>query len=104
MVKRAVEYLQENFTQPISTGDVCAYLGFDKSYICNTFKEITGTTVLEYLNMMRCERARELILSGELSIAQSAAASGFRHWSYFTKTYKKYIGRLPSETARSGME
>ena len=104
MVKRAVEYLQENFTQRVSTEDVCAYLGFDKSYICNTFKEITGTTVLEYLNMMRCERARELILSGELSIAQSAAASGFRHWSYFTKTYKKYIGRLPSETARSGME
>ena len=102
MVKQVIEYMQKNYVHPISTEDVCQYLRFDKSYICNKFKQITGTTMISFLNMIRCEHARELLLLGKLSVSECASLSGFQHFPYFTKTYKRYMGELPSTTFRSG--
>lgn len=100
-IKRAIEYIHEHYAEEISTDDICTYLGFDKSYLCNCFRAGTGTTLLDYLNITRCEHARELLLSGTLSVAECAARSGFHHLSYFSKTYKRYIGELPSATAKN---
>lgn len=98
MVKQAIEYIQEHYTQPISTKDICLHLGFDESYICNLFKKNTGTTIIGYLNVVRCEHARELLQTGRLSISECALLSGFQHFPYFTKTYKRCMGELPSAT------
>lgn len=98
-IKKAIEYIHEHYTEDISTDTICSYLGFDKSYLCNIFRAGTGSTLLDYLNMTRCEHARELLLSGTASVAECASISGFHHQSYFTKTYKRYIGELPSVTA-----
>lgn len=100
-VKKAIEYIHEHYTEPVSTDDICTCLGFDKSYLCNIFRAGTGSTLLDYLNTTRCEHARELLLTGDLSVAECAVQSGFHHLSYFTRTYKRYIGELPSATARS---
>ena len=72
MVKQVIEYMQKNYVHPISTEDVCQYLSFDKSYICNKFKQITGTTMISFLNMIRCEHAWELLLLGKLSVSECA--------------------------------
>lgn len=101
MVKEAMTYLQQHFREPVSTGDLCAAMGFEESYVCSSFKAITGVTVLAYLNQLRCEYARDLLRTGELTVAQCAAQSGFRHMSYFTRTYQRYTGQLPSQTARA---
>lgn len=100
-IKKAIEYIHEHYAEDISTDDVCTYLGFDKSYFCNCFRAATGSTLLDYLNVTRCEHARELLLTSQLSVAECASQSGFQHLSYFSKTYKRYIGELPSVTARS---
>lgn len=100
IVKNAIEYIHEHYREDISTETICTHLGFDKSYLCHIFRAGTGSTLLDYLNMTRCEHARELLLTGALSVAECAAQSGFHHLSYFTRTYKRYIGELPRETAR----
>lgn len=99
MVKQAITYIQENYSRAISTDDVCRHLGFDKSYVCTTFKKITGSTIISFLNMTRCTHARDLLLSGGTCVAECALRCGFQHLSYFTKTYKRYMGELPSQTA-----
>lgn len=101
MVKQAIQYIQKYYAQPISTNDVCQYLGFDKSYICSTFKKITGTTIVSFINMIRCEHAKELLQIGKLSVSECAFLCGFQHFPYFTKTYKRYIGELPSATLQN---
>ena len=101
LVKQAIRCIQENYARPLSTKDVCKDLGFDKTYVCSVFKKITGTTMISYLNMVRCEHARELLQVGKLSVEECASMSGFQNSSYFTKTYKHYTGELPSETARA---
>lgn len=99
VVQRAIGFIGENYKKAISTADVCRAIGFDESYVCHSFKEITGSTILEHLNMVRCEKARGLLLSGKCSVTECAGQCGFGHLSYFSRTYKRYMGELPGETA-----
>ena len=53
-----------------------------------------------YLNYTRCSYARKLLASGRYNVSESAEHSGFSNLSYFAKTYKKYMGELPSQVER----
>ena len=75
---------------------VCRETGFSKSYICHTFKEVTGQTVLDYVNFLRCNHARSLLASGKYNVGESALQSGFSNLSYFSRTYRRIMGELPS--------
>ena len=67
------------------------------SQVAHSVETDTEITVVEYLNQQRCRHAQKLILEGE-SISAAAHLSGFENLSYFSRTYKRYIGYLPSET------
>ena len=57
-------------------------------------------TVIEYVNILRCKEAKRLISEGQ-SVSEAAIASGFNNLSYFTRTYKKYVGELPSSNKKT---
>lgn len=97
MSKQTIDYLREHFTAPITIDDLCAHIGYSKFYLCRSFKEITGFTITQYINIMRCQHARNLLLSGKHNVSESAALSGFANSSYFSRTYRLLFGRLPSE-------
>lgn len=100
MAQRVIAYIGENYAETISTVNICNYLGFDESYVCHNFRKVTGSTILEHLNRVRSEHARELLLTEDITIMTCAQQCGFQHLSYFVRTYKRYIGELPSETAK----
>lgn len=96
MVKKAIRYLQEHFAEELTVDQISQAAGFSKYYFSRGFKEITGRTVVDYLNMIRCSHARKLLSSGRYNVSESAQRSGFTNLSYFTKIYKQYMGGLPS--------
>ncbi|MGI5958124.1 MAG: AraC family transcriptional regulator [Massiliimalia sp.] len=100
MVKSAVSYIQKYYDQPLSIDSISAAIGFSKYYFCRTFKEITGRTVIDYLNLIRCSHAHSLLISGSCNVSESAEQSGFQNLSYFSKTYRRYFGCNPSEQER----
>lgn len=97
MVKEAIRYLQEHFAQSVTVDEVAAAVGFSKYYFSRGFKEITGRTLVDYLNVIRVSHARRLLASGRFNVSESAERSGFTNLSYFTKTYRRYVGNLPSQ-------
>ena len=97
-VKRAIEYMKDHYAEQISVDELAGMLGFTKYYFCHIFNEITGSTVINHLNYVRCKNARKLILSGKCNITEAAEQSGFTNMSYFAKIYKNVIGQLPSQT------
>lgn len=97
MVKDAIRFIQENFTEELSIDQISSATGFSKYYFCRGFKEVTGRTVVEYLNFVRCTHARRLLASGRYNVGESAERSGFSNLSYFAKTYRRYMGVLPSQ-------
>ena len=96
MVKQAISMMSENYKNNISTQDICKKIGFSKYYFCHNFKEVTGQTVLEYLNFIRCNNARQLLSTGKYTVNECAEQSGFQNASYFSKTYKKIFNISPS--------
>lgn len=95
-VKKAIGYIKSHFTQELTIDEICKHVGFSKYYMCRIFKEITGQTVVEYINFLRCDYARNLLNSGKYNVKESAEKCGIPNLSYFSKTYKKYMGHLPS--------
>ncbi len=101
MVKEGISYIRAHYKENITIDDICKSIGFSKYYFCRTFKEITGKTVIDYVNFLRCDNARKLLCSGNYNVSESAEVCGFKNLSYFSKTYKSYMGKLPSTEYKS---
>lgn len=96
-VKKTVVYIRENFDRRLSLDELSRNVYTDKFSLVRDFKRITGQTVIEYLNSYRCQRAADCI-SGGASVSEATQMCGFQNLSYFSKTYKKHMGVLPSKS------
>ena len=94
-IKKVVEYIHSNLNYNISLDDISEYVGISKYHLSRDFKKFTGNTIFEYLNISRCKTAAMLI-SGGMSVSVAANECGFENLSYFSRTFKKYMGKLPS--------
>ncbi len=96
LVTETITYIRTNYRQKLSLEDIAKNVFTNKYSLSRAFKEMTGQTVVEYVNSFRCHQAAQLIRDGVL-ISDSARLCGFSNMSFFTKTFKQYIGCLPSE-------
>ncbi len=95
-VKTAIHYIKENYHKKISLDSLAQTVFSDKYSLSKHFKSVTGSTVVQYINSYRCEKAIELIREGS-PINEAAVKCGFNNMSFFTRTFKSYTGKLPSE-------
>jgi len=95
-VKKAVIYLRQHLSEPLSLDKLAEAVGISKFHLAHLFKIYTGKTVIQTMNLIRCAEAQRLIEEGT-SVSSAAFSCGFENLSYFTRTYKKYMGTLPSK-------
>lgn len=96
-VKLAIKYIKENSSKKMTIDEIAEASGISKAYLSRKFKAITGFTIVNYVNLVRCQNASRLIRSGKFKVNEAAIECGFDNMSYFTKTYKKFNGILPSD-------
>ena len=101
MVKKAFLYINKHYFEEITLDSLADYVGVTRYYFCHIFKQLTDMTPVSYINYIRCKKAKELLSSKGQSVSQTAEQCGFSNLSYFTRTYKKYNGCLPSKDMRS---
>lgn len=99
LVNQVIEYIGKNYQSDISL-EACA-TEFDSSYthLSRAFKQETGMRFVEYLNERRVNRAKSLLIRGELSMKEIVEKAGFRNYNYFFKVFKETTGMKPSEFA-----
>lgn len=100
IIKMAIKYIEVNYNNAISTSGIAEKIGLSKSYFCRIFKKTTGYTVMSYVNVMRCSSAKKLFQTGKYTVSEAAFLCGFDNLSYFSKTYKKHMGCLPSSNKK----
>ncbi|MNH45884.1 HTH-type transcriptional activator Btr [compost metagenome] len=61
------------------------------------FKEITGYTVIEFFNKLKMDKAKALLLEGDMKIKDVAQTLGYSDEFYFSRLFKKTEGLSPSE-------
>lgn len=96
-LKTVLKYIRENFDKDITLEDMAAVAGFSNKYFCKFFKDMTGTTPVNYLLTYRIERAARRLLGTDLSVTQIAYDCGFNDLSYFIKTFKAFKKVSPKD-------
>lgn len=71
-------------------------LGVSNTYLSSHFKQTFGVGVVQYINQLRIDQAKELILSTDMSIKDIALAVGFNSDVSFIRVFKKYEEKTPS--------
>ena len=95
-VKKALIFIRNHYPEKITLEDIARAAFCDKYTLCKDFKKHTGQTPFENLNNYRCIRAIEQLTTGH-PVAETAVLCGFENLSFFTRTFKHYTGKLPSE-------
>ncbi|WGV27377.1 helix-turn-helix domain-containing protein [Halotia branconii] len=94
-LKQVVDYIHDHLAQEISLNAIANYVGISCYYFCRLFKQSTGLTLHQYVIQQRVERAKQLLLQGEMSIADIALACGFSHQSHLNRHFKRLTGVTP---------
>ena len=97
-------YLQEHLAEEISLSVLAEQFHLNPQYISQLFKSEIGVNFLVYLTNIRMEKAKKLLLSTALSIAEVAEQSGYGEYRVFTKVFKKSEGITPSQYRRDFLE
>ena len=100
MIKQGLQFIRGHFKENITVEQVATHAGFSKFHFSRQFKCITGKSVMDYVQFLRCRYARELLHEGKCSVSDAATECGFSDVSYFTKVFKRQMGVLPSEVMR----
>ena len=79
-----------------SVEELADMAGLSPSRFRVLFQQVAGMSVVRYQNMLRINRAKDLLLSGNCTVTEAAELSGFRDVYYFSRLFKKMTGLTPS--------
>ena len=97
----AMNYIEQNFIKDPSLGETAAHTGMSTAHFSRVFKAATGVTYTDYLNYVRVEHGRKLLLTTNLSVSEIAGLSGFDNGNYFCNVMKRIIGKNPTQIRKS---
>ena len=97
IVRRAQELIQRHYAHALTLKDVADAVYLSPNYFCSIFKEISRTTFKNYLNEVRIEQAKHLLLETDLEIKEIVTNVGFEEYNYFNRVFKKIAGLPPGE-------
>lgn len=103
MVGRACEMMLARDDRAVSLLDICKAVGASPRKLSYCFREVLGTSPMQYWRAMRLNRVRrDLKRCDDLrsGVYDVAVRHGFWHFSQFSQDYKRHFSELPSETLR----
>lgn len=97
IIRKAVSYMNANCAKNLTLAEVADHVGYSHSHFSKVFKEEMGCGFRAYLNQVRVEKSKALLLSGNASIAEICDMCGFEDQSYHCKVFKKLVGVTPDK-------
>jgi len=95
-VMHCVQYVESNFSEPISLEEICRRSAMSRTDFCARFRALTGQTFNGYLNACRIKKAAEWLREGR-SVSVVSDLCGYRTFSTFYRNFKKIMGVSPRE-------
>lgn len=97
MVTRVMDYIKANYYSTVTITEIAKELGYNPDYLSSLFKKTTGFTLISYLNKIRVDNSKSLLVNYNITIKEVAYSCGFIDEKYFMKTFKKLEGMTPSQ-------
>lgn len=96
-LNKVVGFIQQNYATPIVLDDLARIVNVSKSTLIQTFKTALHTTPLQYINRIRLEKAKDLLLNTDSSISEISEMVGFQSIHYFSRYFKNREQISPAE-------
>ena len=96
-IQQAIDYIKKHYNLPLSVQELSSLCGISQGYFTEIFKSVTGKTPVEYIQQIRIDKSKELLLNTPLKIKEIAAKTGFKDEFYFSRIFKKLEGCSPSQ-------
>ena len=101
LVRRTMEWLDANISEPIQIGKLCAEMGASWSTLERAFDKVYGITPKRALDLRRMTLIRGMLIAGSSrrdSVVSVAHACGINHVGRFAAEYRRLFGESPSQT------
>lgn len=96
-IRQAINYIDQNFSKPLKLEDVAAVVFLSPHYFSDLFAKELQMTFSDYLQKIRLNEAKRLLIHTNMNIAEIANTVGYIDSRYFSKLFKKQIGIMPKE-------
>ena len=97
VARQIIGYIQQNYSKPITNKDIAERFFFNQSYVNRIFKAHTGFSIRTFIIDYRINQAMEILRTQNTSISETAYQVGFTDIPHFIKTFKKHVGKTPSD-------
>jgi AraC-like DNA-binding protein len=94
-VLKAEEYIRDHFSKIETLRQVAAHVGLSHDHLRHEFRAVRDKSMIRYLNEIRIERARTLLIHSGLTLGQIAGMCGFKDEYYFSAVFRKLAGLAP---------
>lgn len=103
-ISEIVTFINHNYPQDLTLDALSERFFISKYYLSRTFKEVTGFSLIEYLNSVRIREAQSLLKNSTLNVTLIAEKVGFESITHFGRVFKAITGLSPlkyrKETAK----
>jgi len=96
IINEMKEYIAANYQDGITLSEMARKFNLSSGHLSNLFHEETGESFSDYLNMIRLNKAKELLKTTDDKIYQIADQLGFNDAYYFSSWFKKLVGASPT--------
>lgn len=100
-IDQTIEYMHSNLGEKITIEELAKIAHMSLSHYIRTFKKETGQSSISYLNRIRLERVKRLLLEGEKSITEIALECGFSSSAYLSSSFYHKFKLSPTDFQKS---
>jgi two-component system response regulator YesN len=97
VIRNVCDYIKNHYNEDFMLTDMAEMSLMSVSYFSTIFKQHTGQTLINYINQIRIEKAKELLLDPALKIYEVSEAVGYTTLQYFNRVFKSQVGMTPNE-------
>jgi len=94
-VSAVLEYMRAHLSEPLTVADLADLVNLSPSAFAHLFRDITSRSPYQFLKEMRLDRARELLVDGNLTVARVSKEVGYASVSHFISEFRGRFGVTP---------
>lgn len=92
-----LHYIHHNYTDNITLEKIAPLFGYNHSYLGKIFRKKMGCSFNSYVDHVRIERAKELLLQDDAKVYAISEKVGYKNVDYFHVKFRKYVNQSPAE-------
>lgn len=92
-----LHYINDNYNRNLKLETIAPLFGYNSAYLGKIFSKLVGESFNNYVDHIRIEHAKQLVLENNLKVYEIAECVGYNNVDYFHKKFKKYVGENPAE-------